>query len=68
MTKEDFNETWSCYKGVEGTRTKQCGKCPTCIDRIRALVNSKVFSSVKDITDNYDLTEERAKLFLEGKL
>lgn len=60
MTKEDFNDTWSCYKGVEDTRTKQCGKCPTCIDRIHALVNSKVFSSVKDITDNYDLTEEEA--------
>lgn len=60
MTKEDFNDTWSCYKGVEETRTKQCGKCPTCIDRIHALVNGKVFSSVKDITDNYDLTEEEA--------
>lgn len=60
MTKEDFNDTWSCYKGVEDTRTKQCGKCPTCIDRIHALVNGKVFSSIKDITDNYDLTEEEA--------
>jgi 7-cyano-7-deazaguanine synthase in queuosine biosynthesis len=60
MSKQDFNETWSCYKGVEDTRTKQCGKCPTCIDRIHALVNGKVFSSVKDITDNYDLTEEEA--------
>lgn len=60
MTKEDFNDTWSCYKGAEDTLTKQCGKCPTCIDRIHALVNGKVFSSVKDITDNYDLTEEEA--------
>ncbi len=68
MTKEDFNETWSCYKGVEDTRTKQCGKCPTCIDRIRALVKSKVYSEVTDITENYDCDKEKAKLFLEGKI
>ena len=67
MTKKDFDETWSCYKGVEDTRIKQCGKCPTCIDRIRALVNSGVYTEVQDITDNYDCDEERAKLFLEGK-
>lgn len=64
MTKEDFNQTWSCYKGVEVNRVKQCGKCPTCIDRIHALVNGGVFSSVEDITSNYDLTaEEAAKYF-----
>lgn len=61
MNKEDFNETWSCYIGSDAAHhEKQCGKCPTCIDRIRALVNSKVFASVKDVTDNYDLTEEEA--------
>lgn len=65
MTKEDFNDTWSCYKGVEAERTKQCGKCPTCIDRINALVKSGVFTSVKDITDNYDLTEEEAKVYFD---
>lgn len=64
MNKEDFNDTWSCYKGVEPGRTKQCGKCPTCIDRINALVKSGVFTSVKDITDNYDLTEDEAKKYL----
>ena len=65
MTKEDFNQTWSCYKGVEVNRTKQCGKCPTCIDRIHALVNGGVFSSVEDITSNYDLTEEEAAKYIK---
>ncbi len=63
MTKEDFNETWSCYKGVEKGRIKQCSRCPTCIDRIHALVDSGVFTSVKDITDNYDADEAYAATF-----
>ena len=65
MTKEDFNETWSCYKGIEESRNKQCGHCPTCIDRLHALVDSGVFKSVKDITDNYDLTEEEAEKYFK---
>ena len=65
MTKQDFNETWSCYKGVEDTRTKQCGKCPTCIDRIKALVGGRVYSTVKDITDNYALNEEEASKYFK---
>lgn len=68
MTKSDFNDTWSCYKGVEETRVKQCSACPTCIDRIRALVGAKVYTTVEDITENYDCDVERAKLFLEGKI
>lgn len=63
MTKADFNQTWSCYKGVEKGRTKQCSRCPTCIDRINALIKAHVYTSVKDITDNYDATEEEAKRF-----
>lgn len=63
MTKEDFNDTWSCYKGVETGRVKQCSRCPTCIDRIHALVDSGVFTSVKDITDNYDADEAYAATF-----
>ena len=63
MTKQDFNETWSCYKGVETGRTKQCSRCPTCIDRIHALVDSGVFTTVKDITDNYDADEAYAATF-----
>jgi len=63
MTKEDFNDTWSCYKGVEKGRVKQCSRCPTCLDRIHALVDSGVFTSVKDITDNYDADEAYAATF-----
>lgn len=68
MTKQDFDETWSCYKGVETGRVKQCSRCPTCIDRINALVKGHVYTTVADITGNYDCDEERAKLFLEGKI
>ena len=68
MEKEDFDQTWSCYNGLTDTRTKQCSRCPTCIDRIRALVGAKVYTEVSDITNNYDCDEERAKLFLEGKI
>ncbi len=60
MTKEDFNHTWSCYKGGD----KQCGKCPTCIDRIRALINVGIYRDVKDLTDNYQLTEDEAEKLL----
>lgn len=56
MTKDDFNHTWSCYKGGY----KQCGKCPTCIDRIKALITSEVYESVDDLMDNYDLTQDEA--------
>lgn len=63
MEKTDFNDTWSCYKGVEVGRTKQCSRCPTCIDRIHALVKSGVYTSVKDITDNYDADEAYAATF-----
>lgn len=68
MTKEDFNDTWSCYKGIESERTIQCGRCPTCIDRIHALVNSKVFTSLDDIINNYDLNEFEAGRYLRGDL
>lgn len=68
MTKRDFNETWSCYKGIEGTRIKQCGKCPTCIDRIRALVKSKIYTDVSDIIENYDCDEQKARIFLEESI
>lgn len=63
MTKADFNQTWSCYKGVEPGRTKACGKCPTDIDRINALVKSGIYTEVSDITDNYELTVEEASAY-----
>lgn len=33
MTKEDFDRTYSCYRGVPGG----CGTCATCLDRQKAL-------------------------------
>ena len=64
MTKEDFNEgTWSCYKGVEKDRVKQCGHCATCYDRIRALVASKVLLNATEVSKYYDLTEKEAKKY-----
>lgn len=56
MTKEDFNRTWSCYKGGN----KQCGKCPTCLDRIHALLKAGVYTNVDDLTSNYELSQEEA--------
>lgn len=50
MAKEDFNETWSCYKGVEEGRDKQCGHCPTCVSE-DSLITMKDGSQkmIKDI-------------------
>ena len=61
MTLEDFDETWSCYKGDE----KQCGKCPTCIDRIKALLKAGVYRTVDDITSRYDISDSEAKKFFD---
>lgn len=60
MTRMDFQNTWSCYKGG----VKQCGKCPTCIDRIHALVQSGVYTVAGDILQFYDVTPEKATEFL----
>lgn len=60
MTRIDFNKTWSCYKG--GYR--QCGRCPTCIDRINALVKAGVYTSAIDIIDNYDVTPDMAMKYV----
>ena len=70
MTYSDFNKTWSCYKGgiehwahYKG-RIKQCGRCPTCIDRINALVKAGIYVTVTDIMDNYDVTAEIAMKYM----
>lgn len=62
MTKEDFNQTWSCYKGG---KKKQCGLCPTCLDRIKALVGANVYLTVSDIVENYKLNEDQARQFFK---
>lgn len=57
MTKEDFNNTWSCYKGKTDAREKPCGKCPTDRDRIRALLLGANFTK-DDILAHYDINSE----------
>lgn len=57
MTKEDFNNTWSCYKGKTEIRDKQCGFCPTCRDKIRALIKGAGFTK-EDILEEFDITSE----------
>lgn len=43
-----FQETWSCYKGLE----RHCGRCGTCVERLEAF-------HLADIDDptSYDDTE-----------
>lgn len=65
MTKEDFNNTWSCYKGG----TKQCGKCPTCIAEggrvymadgtLKPIEQIKVGDKVWAMGDNYQVQVTR---------
>lgn len=61
MTKEDFKNTWSCYKGEsEDHHYKPCGKCPTCRDRIVAEIKGANFT-LEDILEEYDLTKEEVE-------
>ena len=63
MTKADFKNTWSCYRGdTEEHHHKPCGKCATCCDRIRAEINGADFT-IEDILEEYDLTREEALKF-----
>lgn len=57
MAKEDFNNTWSCYKGKTDIREKPCGKCPTDRDRIKALLLGANFTK-DDILSHYDINSE----------
>lgn len=61
MTKDDFKNTWSCYKGEsEEHHFKPCGKCPTDRDRQKAEINGVGFT-LDDILEEYDLTREEAE-------
>ena len=58
MTKEDFEATWSCYKGRrEEYNGKPCGTCPTDRDRIRALIQGISYTR-EDVLKNYAISEE----------
>ena len=39
----DFSNTWSCYKGGE----KHCGKCGTCIERIKAFEEAGITDGIE---------------------
>ena len=63
MTKDDFKNTWSCYRGdTEEHHHKPCGTCPTDRDRIRAEIDGADFT-IEDILEEYDLTREEALKF-----
>lgn len=68
MGIEDFDNTWSCYNEPKPARGRhrivQCGRCPTCRERIHALVSAGILRSVRDITARYDLTADEAEKFL----
>lgn len=58
MTKADFDKTWSCYRGKRAElHDRQCGRCPTCRDRIKALIKGVGYTK-EDILREYDLTPE----------
>lgn len=67
MGIEDFDNTWSCYNEpikIRGRhKVMQCGKCPTCRERIKALVQVGLLRSPRDVTARYKLTQEEAEEF-----
>lgn len=69
MTKADFKNTWSCYRGdTEEHHHKPCGRCCTCRDREKAEINGVGFT-LEDILDEYDLTREEAiEIYNQSKL
>lgn len=54
MIKDDFKNTWSCYRNGE----KQCGVCPTDRDKIKALIVGAAFNK-KDILEIFNLSEDK---------
>lgn len=62
MSRDDFDATWSCYLGGK----KQCGKCPTCIDRIHALIDAGLYDSPEMLMERYDVTRDEACALFKG--
>lgn len=55
MTKDDFKRTWSCYKGKSSERNnKECGQCPTCRDKINALIVGAGYTD-EDIKEQFNV-------------
>lgn len=32
----DYSQTWTCYRGGEGEQPVACGRCPSCVERLKA--------------------------------
>lgn len=65
MNLQNFRETWSCYVGkTKKHGEKQCGRCPTCIDRIHALVGAHLYTKPSEIVEDYDISIEEASEFM----
>lgn len=60
LTPMQIRQTYSCYAG----HTKQCGKCPTCLDKIGALVEAGIYTNPAEIAEDFDLSTEEAKLYI----
>lgn len=66
MNLQNFRDTWSCYVGkTKEHGKKQCGCCPTCIDRIRALVGAHLYTKPSEIVEDYDIDIEKATAFFK---
>lgn len=63
MNLQNFRETVSCYNGLT-KNGKQCGRCPTCRDRIRALVGSHLYTQPEMIVEDFDISIEEALEFM----
>lgn len=69
MTKQDFKNTWSCYNGAthydakEGEndqKTENKYLCPTCNDKLRALIKGAHYTA-EDVLDQFDVPREYAE-------
>ena len=62
MIKEDFQTTISCYNGLD-KKGLQCGKCPTCIDRIKALIKAGIYKKPEEVLLDYNIDLKAATSF-----
>lgn len=57
-----LNDTWSCYQGGK----KQCGHCPTCVDKIHSFINNKVLTTPDEVMQFFALTKEDAEKYFNN--
>lgn len=63
MNLQNFRETISCYNGLT-KNGKQCGRCPTCKDRIQALVSAHLYMHPEMIVEDFDIGIKEASEFV----